>query len=666
VSPQIEAMQGHTAQEILADPEHWTKTLHPEDRERVLAEDERTNRTGEPFKAEYRQYAKDGREVWVRDEAVLVRDEEDSPLFWQGVLLDITEQKVAEEALRKSETRTRAIVDTTPDAIITMTSDGTVRSFNPGAENIFGYSAEEIVGRPLSTLMPDLFRGAHETGFRRYLTGAQASVIGKGAVELAGLRKDGTEFPLDLSLGEMREDDDILFTGIVRDISERKQAEEALRESEERYRLVTQATNEVIWDNDLTTNGQVWDGAIEAMFGYSPEELGDTAGWWEEQIHPDDRERVLANTEAVFRDGRQTWVEEYRFRRADGTYVTVVDRAYLVRDAEDRPIRLLGSMMDVTERRRAEERLRASESELRAVFSAMDDVILVLDAEGRYLKIAPTNPSLLYKPPDELVGKTLHEVMPEEQADIFRGHVRRALEEQRPVNTEYSLPVDGREVWFAGTVSPMEEDRVVYVARDITERRRAEENLRESEARYRSLVEAVQEGIAFIAPEGGVIDYCNEAYAEILGFTPGEMVGKSFFDFLEGEEREKSLRRRELRHEGVSSSYEVTATAADGTERILSATGSPIFDADGSYAGAVQSIVDVTKRRRAEQELRAAEELFRSAFDDAAVGMALNDLDGRFTQVNRSLCEMLGYTEEESSSASRSRTSATRTTSPSA
>ncbi len=97
----------------------------------------------------------------------------------------------------------------------------------------------------------------------------------------------------------------------------------------------------------------------------------------------------------------------------------------------------------------------------------------------------------------------------------------------------------------------------------------------------------------------------------------------------------------------MSSSYEVTATAADGTEKILSATGSPIFEADGSYAGAVQTIVDVTERRKAEQELREAEELFRGAFDDAAVGMALNDLDGRFIQVNRSLCEMLGYTEEE-------------------
>jgi PAS domain S-box-containing protein len=108
VSPQIEAMQGYTPQETMSDPEHWTKTLHPEDRERVLAEDERTNRTGEPFVAEYRQFARDGRVVWVRDEAVLVRDEAGTPLYWQGVLLDTTERKRAEEELRQAKTEAEA------------------------------------------------------------------------------------------------------------------------------------------------------------------------------------------------------------------------------------------------------------------------------------------------------------------------------------------------------------------------------------------------------------------------------------------------------------------------------------------------------------------------------------------------------------------------------
>ena len=273
-----------------------------------------------------------------------------------------------------------------------------------------------------------------------------------------------------------------------------------LYESEQRYRLVARATNEAIWDSDLQSDRQTWNGAFGTMFGYPLREETNGA-WWEERVHPEDRERVLSSIEDVLRNGGDTWSEEYRFRRADGAYLKVVDRAYVVRDARGEPVRVVGSMMDVTKRRRTEEALRASEAELRAVFSAMDDVILVLSAEGRYLKVAPTNPSLLYKTSDELVGKTLHEVMPEEQADALLDQIGRALGGGRPVHTEYSLPVDGREVWFAGTVSPMEEDRVVFVARDITVRRRAEQELRQAKEEAESASRAKSEFLATMSHE---------------------------------------------------------------------------------------------------------------------------------------------------------------------
>ena len=146
---------------------------------------------------------------------------------------DVSERREAEKALRKSEARQRAVVDTASDGIITMTTTGLIRSFNPGAERIFGYGAEEVVERPLNILMPERFRGLHEAGFRRYLAEGTSRVVGKGPVELAGLRKDGEEFPLELSLGEMREEDDILFTGIIRDATGRKKAEAAMREAAE-------------------------------------------------------------------------------------------------------------------------------------------------------------------------------------------------------------------------------------------------------------------------------------------------------------------------------------------------------------------------------------------------------------------------------------------------
>ena len=164
-----------------------------------------------------------------------------------GAVAQGIERKRTEEALHKSEARNRAVVETATDAIISMTSSGTIRSFNPAAERIFGYSAQEAVGQPLRMLMPERFRGAHEAGFRRYLKSGEAHVVGMDPVELAGLHKDGEEFPLELSLGEMREEDDILFTGVIRDVTERKKAEEAVRKNNalvQLLRAVATASNE--------------------------------------------------------------------------------------------------------------------------------------------------------------------------------------------------------------------------------------------------------------------------------------------------------------------------------------------------------------------------------------------------------------------------------------
>jgi PAS domain S-box-containing protein len=130
-------------------------------------------------------------------------------------------------------------------------------------------------------------------------------------------------------------------------------------------------------------------------------------------------------------------------------------------------------------RRRVEEELRASEVEMRALFEAMTDIILVLDGEGHHLEIAPTNPSLLYKPSAEMLGKTLHEVFPKEQAEAFLGQIKHALETRRTVTFEYSLKIGHGQVWFDCAISPMSEDKVVWVARDVTERARANEVLEE-------------------------------------------------------------------------------------------------------------------------------------------------------------------------------------------
>ena len=196
---------------------------------------------------ETRFLRKDGGTLWISMNARALYGEDGEPSGFEGTVQDISKRKEVEEALLKSEARNRAVVDAASDGIVTMTTTGLIRSFNRGAERIFDHEAADVVGQPLRMLMPERFRGMHEEGFRRYLETRVSRVIGTGPVELVGLHRNGEEFPIELSLGEMRDGDDLLFTGIIRDITQRKHTEEILRKNNaliQLIRTVATASNE--------------------------------------------------------------------------------------------------------------------------------------------------------------------------------------------------------------------------------------------------------------------------------------------------------------------------------------------------------------------------------------------------------------------------------------
>ncbi len=148
---------------------------------------------------------------------------------------------------------------------------------------------------------------------------------------------------------------------------ERKQGEEALRKSEARFQLVTRATNDAVWEWNLLTNATWWNEGVHTLFGYPPEEVGVSFEWWINHLHPQDRERVISSIDVTLRSDRLTWTDEYRFRRVDGTYATVIGRAYVTRDDRGKPVRAVGAMMDITARKQMEEQLRDAATKLRAL-----------------------------------------------------------------------------------------------------------------------------------------------------------------------------------------------------------------------------------------------------------------------------------------------------------
>jgi len=175
---------------------------------------------------------KDGAKRIIKASVFLIRDTKGERVGFRGVGRDVTDRMHAEEALRESEARIRAIVDTAVDGIITIDEQGIVEQFNPAAEQIFGYEAKEIIGEKVNMLMSEPYRSQHNGYIKNYLQTGKTQIIGTGR-ETTGLRKDGTTFPLDLAVSEVRLEKRRMFTGILRDITERKQAEEALQSAKE-------------------------------------------------------------------------------------------------------------------------------------------------------------------------------------------------------------------------------------------------------------------------------------------------------------------------------------------------------------------------------------------------------------------------------------------------
>ena len=207
-------------------------------------------------------------------------------------------------------------------------------------------------------------------------------------------------------------------------------------------------------------------------------------------------------------------------------------------------------MREISSCKRAEEQLKKSEEELHTLFAAMMDVVLVLDAEGRYVKIAPTNPSNLYRPPEELLGKRIHEVLPREVADQILGQVGRVLQSRQPAHFEYKLNIGSREVWFEGRISPLTEDTVFWVVRDVTERKRAEETQEKLQAQF--LQSQKMESVGRLA--GGVAHDFNNMLGVILGHVemaleqvdPTQLLHSDLMAIQQAANRSKDLTRQLL------------------------------------------------------------------------------------------------------------------------
>ncbi|MEN3228305.1 PAS domain S-box protein [Methylorubrum rhodesianum] len=567
----------------------------------------------------------------------------------------------AKREVQQVERRRRAVFDSAHDyAIIVMDLDGNVTDWNEGASKILGWTPSEMCGKPADVFFTPEDRAADIPAKEMH----SALTEGRGIDERWHLRKDGSRFWANGEMMALRDEGGpaLGFVKILRDRTEQRLAVSRLEESQSRYRMAARATNDAIWDWDFATNQVLWNEALTTAYGHvlaSEEETGD---WWIAHIHPDDRARIDASIHAVIDGSETAWTDEYRFLRADGTYAHVLDRGYVIRDADGRATRMIGAMFDLTERKAAEDALRESERRLdlergllHAVFQQAPVGISIAGATREV-------PSVLNARAEELLGHGLgtegdaryvsygalhldgRRYAPEDYPTL------RALRQGQTVRAEdmrYRNAKTGEVRQFEVSSGPVRDadgtiQAAVTVLVDVEEQRRAAAEARKLAA----LVEQSQDFVGLAAPDGRV-DYVNEAGRRLVGLPDlAAARERRILDYFVPEEQVRLLAEvlPAAERDGFWEGELHFRHAATGAAVPVHYNIFPVRDGGGVLLGYGTVTRDLTEQRRARQALQASEASLRAVLDTVPVGILFAEApSGRIVGGNRRLEEIFRH-----------------------
>ena len=509
-------------------------------------------------------------------------------------------QKALMEKLQESEEFLRDLIEHTHEIIATHDLQGRILTINHAVEALTGYRVEELIGRNLRDFIPP----RHRAAFDRYLEAIRTQGRACGLITIVA--KNGEE-----RIWEYRNTlrttgvPEPIVRGYARDITEQYRAERALRESEARFRTLAERTSVAIFvysgEHFVYVNP-----AMERITGYTAEELLKIPFW--EVVHPEQRELVRRRGLARQQGEPVPLRYEIKILRKDGSIGWVDFTAGRI-TWKGKPA-AIGSAVDITERKLAEEKLRASEARYRALVENSPYGIAIHQDE-KLVFINPAGARLLGAThPEQVLGQHVLRFVHPDYQEVVKSRIREAIQNRKraPLLEEKFIRLDGRVIDVEVVAAPIiHEGRpaVQVIFHDITERKRAEEELRHLKEFHENLVTNVTEGILVLDPEGR-ITFVNPAMARMLGYTPQEMLGRLWLDFVVPEERRRARAKDRLRDKTQVYRDELTLQRKDGTPLAAMVSVAPFRDPEtGALLGTLGTVADISSQKRHMRQLEA-------------------------------------------------------------
>lgn len=526
------------------------------------------------------------------------------------------------------EAKWRSLAETAADHVIILDRQKVIRYINHVVppltrDEVIGVSAYEF-------MLPE-----HHDRMRQ----CYDEVLADGrlrTLECEGVGAHGQRAWYRARVGPVWEQGEIVgLTLFVVDISEARQVEQRLRESEQLHRTLLEKHVDGV---ALVIDGKISyvNPAALRMTGYNDAELIglDPA----ELVRAEDRQRVKTRILELFA-GAEEAAGEYTALRRDGSTFPMEVRSRLIQ-LSGRPV-LLSFLRDVARRKENEARLRDNEHRWRSILDALPDLVLVLDARGTYRHLFTAQPELLVEPPGGLLGRTLHEVIPPELAERMQRVIDRAIESAQVQQLEYQLTIRGKAKWFATRVVPFgahEDPCVLWVARDVSSERQFQDALQESESRFRQLASSIDEVFWLSTPDKSQMLYVSPAYETVFGRSCESLYAspRSFLDAIHPEDRRRVTSQLPMQAEG-GFDEEFRIVRGDGSQRWIRSRAFPVKDESGHIYRIAGLTEDITHQKAFEHLLEHWREKWQSLAIMSADFVVVADCQGTITFVNRAV-----------------------------
>jgi PAS domain S-box-containing protein len=592
---------------------------------------------------EFQMKRKDGQVIWINESARAVCDEAGNLLYYEGAAEDITERKRMEQVLRESEENTRLAYDAAQLGTWKQDVADQTFHFDKRARQHFDLDEaqppQEILASRIHPEDVPLFR---EQMAKNHTPSSDNRIF----LEYRVIHRDGSTHWLAVhALIHFEKDGEtqkaVFLTGTSQDITEHKQAEETLRLSEEKYRLLAENMSDTIWLMDMNLKTVYISPSVVRTRGFTLEELNSLP--LEQQMTPESLQRaILLMAGALSPENlnqshpRLTYSIDLEFYRKDGIKLWSENTFTIILGADGQPVNILGSGRDITERRQAEDALRESEARYRTLLESTSDSVYVLDREWRHVVVNEAATRFVRMPKERLLGNKLTDLFPSIEETVFFKTFQRVMETRIPDSTigEYTYP-DGQKGWYEVHVDPTPEG-ILCISRDITERRQAEDALRESLHKLEEAERISHVGHYEIDAQTGKATWSREVF-RIFGrdLALGEPTVEEYGRFTHPEDGAavSEMYARSI-NEGIPFDLVYRILKSDGQIRYVHSRAETARNEQGQVEKLFGTFQDITEGKLVDEKLQSARKFLQGVQDSLSAHIAILDSEGNVVQVN--------------------------------